>query len=132
MFGWKLLTWVRGSDESSLGKIAVEVIATMGLIVSIHNICGMGFNCIGKEACPTRLYGTAIHPIAAGVVYVCLQCLCTCTTFCDTPLLPSTRWCRCWDRRCFTCLQYNSTAKHIFNRVTSDWTGKTSWERKAW
>lgn len=135
--GEELLTWVWGGDESSLGEIAVEVVATMWLIVSIHNISGMGCNCIGKEARPTCLNGTAIYAIAACIINVCLQGLWACICFCNTPLLPfTTRWCRCWDRRCCAwtiCLQFNSTKKYHLqlSHKRPDWKDfEKQWEQE--
>lgn len=70
-----LLTWVRGRHRSGASEVAVEKLETLGLIVNIHDVRGVGPDGVRVEARPAGSNGTAMSVIyssrSARPVYVC-------------------------------------------------------------
>lgn len=98
------LTGIRSGKNSSLSKIAVEVVATVSLVVCIHGIRRMRSQRIWVKAGSTILYWFTVHPRATNKIYVSLQRLITNIHFRHAPHSPR-YWRGCcwrWHCRCRT------------------------------
>nr|AFK37974.1 unknown [Lotus japonicus] len=95
------MAWIGGGNDSSVREITVVIMSSIGLVVSIHGICGKSPNIIGGKASSSWLNWLAINILAANIVDVCLQSLIASICLGHTPFLSPC--CRFWNSSSYWC-----------------------------
>ena len=69
----KLLTGIGGGDEARVGEVAVEIVATLGLIIGVHGVGSKLLHIVWVKAGSSGLNGLTVHSLAAHILYVRLK-----------------------------------------------------------